>query len=102
MRGLNFSNHIGLVMFLIESSYRSLREETDAGTFARAVAKALQTYACFPYPYFLFHGLDKLTTEEVVKKLEKNGRIMHETLACRARFMAKHGGPAILNWKQKC
>ncbi|MBW2485042.1 MAG: hypothetical protein JRF05_06760 [Deltaproteobacteria bacterium] len=110
MRGLNFSDHIGLVMLLIERAYRSLREETNTGTFARAVAKALQTYAdpiidgdyaCFPYPYFLFHGLDKPTTEEVVRKLEENGRIMHETLACRARFMAKHGGPVYLEQETK-
>jgi hypothetical protein len=110
MQGLNFSDHIGLVMMLIERAYRSLREQTEAGTFARAVAEALQTYAdpiidgdyaCFPYPYFLLHGLEKPTTKEIVRKLEENGRIIHETLACRARFMAKHGGPVYLEQDTK-
>jgi hypothetical protein len=110
MRGLNFSDHIGLVMMLIERAYRSLREQTETRMFARAVAKALQTYAypiidgdyaCFPYPYFLLHGLEKPTTEEVVRKMEENGRIIHETLACRARFMAKHGGPVYLEQETK-
>jgi hypothetical protein len=110
MRGLNFSDHIGLVMMLIARSYRSLREQTETRTFARAVARALQTYAspiidgdyaCFPYPYFLLHGLEKSTIDEVVRKLEENGRIMHETLACRAQFMAKHGGPLYLEQDTK-
>ena len=70
IRGLSFSDHIGLVMLLIERAYRSLVAQTDARTFSRAIAKALQTYAdpivdgdyaCFPYPYFLMHGLDKQT-----------------------------------------
>ena len=110
IRGLTFSDHISLVMLLIERAYRGLREETDTGTFARAVAKALQTYAepiadgdyaCFPYPHFLLHGLEKPTTDAVVLQLEKNGRIIHETLACRARFMGKHGGPIYFEQETK-
>ena len=110
IRGLSFSDHIGLVMMLIGRAYRSLAEETDIKTFARAIARALQTYAepledgdyaCFPYPYFLLHGLDKPTTGEVVRQLEENGRIIHETLACRARFMQKYGGPIHLEQDTK-
>jgi hypothetical protein len=110
IRGLCFSDHIDLVMILIERAYRNLREPTEIKTFARAVTKALQTYAdpivdgdyaCFPYPYFLLHGLAKPTTGAVVRKLEDNGRIIHETLACRARFLAKYGGPIYLEQNTK-
>jgi len=110
IRGLCFSDHIGLVMMLIERAYRNLLEQTDARTFARAVVKALQTYAepiadgdyaCFPYPYFLLHGLEKPTTTEVVRQLEENGRIIHETLSGRAGFMEKYGGPIYLEQETK-
>jgi hypothetical protein len=107
-------------MLLIERAHRSLVEQTGARKFSRAMAKALQTYAdpiidgdyaCFPYPYFLLHGLDKPTTGEVVRKLEENGRIIHETeengriihetLAARPRFMEKYGGPLYLRKSTK-
>jgi len=110
IRGLCFSDHIGLVMILVARAFRNLQERTEAGTFARAVAGALQTYAdpiadgdyaCFPYPYFLLHGLEKPTTSEVVRQLEENGRIIHETLACRAGFMKKYGGPIYLEENTK-
>jgi len=110
IRGLSFSDHIELVMLLIERAYRGLVAQTGARTFSRAIAKALQTYAdpivdgdyaCFPYPYFLLHGLDKATTGEVVRKLEENGRIIHETLAARPRFMEKYGGPLYLKKNTK-
>ncbi len=110
IRGLSFSDHIGLVMILIDRAYRGLREQTGIKAFARAIAKALQTYAepiadgdyaCFPYPYFLLHGLDKSTTGAVVRQLEKNGRVIHETLASRAQFMKKYGGPVYLEQKTK-
>ncbi|KPJ99741.1 MAG: hypothetical protein AMJ60_03895 [Desulfobacterales bacterium SG8_35] len=105
IRGLSFSDHIGLVMILIDRAFRGLRDQTSIKAFSRAIAKALQTYAepivdgdyaCFPYPYFLLHGLEKTTTDEVVRKLEANGRIIHETLATRAQFMKKYGGPVYL------
>jgi hypothetical protein len=92
-------------MILIDRAYRGLRDQTSIKTFARAIAKALQTYAepitdgnyaCFPYPYFLLHGLEKSTTEEVIKQLEENGRVIHETLAVRAKFMKKYGGPLYM------
>ena len=92
-------------MMLIQRAYRSLREQTEIRTYARAVAKAMQTYAnpivygdyaCFAYPHFLLHGLENKNTGEVVKQLEETGRIIHETLDCPARFMGKHGGPTYL------
>jgi hypothetical protein len=105
IQGLSFSNHIELVMILIDRAYRGLHDQSDIKSFARAIAKALQTYAepledgddgCFPYPYFLLHGLRKMTTEKVVRKLEENSRIIHETLAIRAQFMKKFNGPVYL------
>ena len=110
IRGLSFSDHIDLVMMLIERAYHGLNDLTDIKDFSRAIAKALQTYAdpiadgnyaCFPYPYFLLHGLEKPTTAEVVKKLEGNGRIIHETLASRDQFMEKYGGPTYLKQQTK-
>ncbi len=110
IRGLSFSDHISLVMILIERAYRGLRKQTDARSFALAISKALQTYAdpitdgdyaCFPYPYFLLHGLDQPTTSAVVRKLEENGRIMHETMAVRQQFMEKYGGPHYLKQSTK-
>lgn len=105
IQGLSFSDHIELVMILIDRAYQGLRDQPGAKAFSLAIAKALQTYAepladgdyaCFPYPYFLLHGLDKTTTEKVVWKLEDNSRIIHETLAIRAQFMKKFNGPAYL------
>jgi hypothetical protein len=105
IRGLCFSDHIGLVMILIDRAYRGLCDQTSVKTFAGAIVKALQTYAepiadgnyaCFPYPYFLLHGLEKPTTGEVVRQLEENGRVIHETLAVRAQFMKKYGGPVYM------
>ena len=110
IRGLCFSDHIGLVMLLIERAYRGLQEQVDAKPFARAVARALQTYAepivdgdyaCFPYPYFLLHGIERHTAAEIVSKLEKNGRIIHETLAARTSFMEKYCGPTYLEQDTK-
>ncbi len=110
IRGLSFSDHIGLVLLLIDRAFRGLREQTKAATFARAVAAALQTYAepladgdygCFPYPYFLLHNLEKQTAEEVAWQLTENGRVIHETLACRPRFMKKYGGPVYLEQNTK-
>jgi len=110
IRGLSFSDHIGLVMMLIERAYRGLREETEISVFAGAIAGALQAYAnpiadgdyaCFPYPYFLLHGLKKATTAKVVRQLEENGRIIHETLTCRTRFIQKYGGPVYLEQETK-
>jgi hypothetical protein len=110
IRGLSFSEHIGLVMIMIERAYQCLRDQTGVKAFAWAIAKALQTYAepladgdyaCFPYPYFLLHGLEKSTTGAVVRQLEENGRIIHETLAIRAQFMGKYGGPLYLEQNMK-
>ena len=110
IRGLSFSDHIELVMLLIARAYRGLQVQADAGDFSRAIAGALQTYAapiadgdyaCFPYPYFLLHGLEKPTAAEVVLKLEENGRIIHESLAARGRFMEKFGGPTYLERETK-
>ena len=105
MQGLCFSNHIELVMILIDRAYQGLRDQSSPKAFSLAIAKALQAYAepledgdyaCFPYPYFLLHGLGKTTTDEVVLKLKKNSRIIHETLAIRAQFMKKFNGPVYL------
>jgi len=110
IRGLSFSDHIGLVMILIDRAYRGVRGQTGTKAFACAIAKALQTYAapiddgdyaCFPYPYFLLHGLEKSTTDAVVRQLEENGRVIHETLAIRAQFMKKYGGPLYLEQNTK-
>jgi hypothetical protein len=110
IRGLSFSHHIDLVMMLIDRAYRGLRDQTGIKAFACAIAKALQAYAepfgdgdhaCFPYPYFLLHGLQKPTVASVVRKLEENGRVIHETLADRAQFMDKHGGPVYLKQNTK-
>lgn len=110
IHGLSFSDHIGLVMILIDRAYRGLKTRPDVKTFASAIAKAMQTYAeplidgdyaCFPYPYFLLHGLEKATTSEVVSQLVENGRVIHETLAARTQFMAKHGGPLYLEQDTK-
>ena len=110
IRGLSFSDHIGLVMLLIDRAYRGLRDQTPIKTYACAIAKALQSYAdpiadgdhaCFPYPYFLLHGLEKTTTEAVVRQLEENGRVIHETLAMRSQFMAKYGGPLYMQHNTK-
>ena len=105
IRGLCFSEHIELVMILIDRAYRGLVNQTGTRAFALAIAKALQTYAepltdgdyaCFPYPYFLLHGLGKTTTEAVVWQIEENSRVIHETLAIRAQFIEKFGGPVYL------
>ena len=110
IRGLSFSDHIELVMILIDRAYRGLCDQSGVKAFAGAVAKAMQTYAepladgdyaCFPYPYFLLHGLNKTTIAEVVLQLEKNSRIMHETLALRTQFMEKLGGPVYLEQNMK-
>jgi hypothetical protein len=110
IRGLSFSDHIELVVFLIDRAYRGLRDQTGAKVFAKAVAKALQTYAepladgdyaCFPYPYFLLHGLEKTTMDEVVWQLEENGRVIHDTLAVRAQFMEKYGSSVDLEHHTK-
>ena len=110
IRGLSFSDHISLVMMLIERAYRGLDEEADVKDFSQAIAKALQTYAapiadgdyaCFPYPYFLLHGLEKPTTSDVVRQLEENGRVIHETLAARDRFMEKYGNATYLKQETK-
>lgn len=105
LQGLSFSEHIGLVMMLIDRAYRGLQDQTGIKDFSRAMAGALQTYAeplsdgdygCFPYPYYLLHGLEKQTAGEVVTQVEENGRVIHETLAVRAQFMEKYGGPVYL------
>jgi len=110
IRGLCFSDHIGLVMILLDRVYRGLHDQTSIKTFARAIAKALQTYAepiadgdyaCFPYPYFLLHGLGKSAIGEVVKQLEENGRVIHETLAIRAQFMREYGGAVYMEQDMK-
>jgi len=110
IRGLSFSDHIELVMILLDRAYRGLFDQSGVKAFAGAIAKALQTYAepladgdyaCFPYPYFLLHGLEKTTTGEVVWQLEENSRVMHETLAMRAPFMEKFGGPVYLEQNMK-
>ena len=110
IRGLSFSDHISLVMLLIDRAYRSLRDQTPIKAYACAIAKALQTYAepladgdyaCFPYPYFLLHGLEKTTTDAVVRQLEENGRVIHETLAIRSQFMKTYGGPVNLKLNTK-
>lgn len=102
IRGLSFNDHIGLTMMLIQRAFRGLHEPADIKVFAANIAKALQSYAapiadgdyaCFPYPYFLLHGLEKQTTAEVATQLKENGRIIHETLAARSQFMEKYGGP---------
>jgi hypothetical protein len=105
IRGLSFSDHIELVMILIDRAYRGLHDQSGIKAFALAVSKAFQTYAepladgdygCFPYPYFLLHGIEKTSTDKVVGKLEKNSRIIHETLAIRDQFMKKFDGPVFL------
>ena len=110
IRGLCFSDHIELVMILIDRAYRGLHDQSSVKTFALAISKALQTYAepladgdyaCFPYPYFLLHGLEKTTIDKVVRKLEENSRIIHETLAIRAQFMKEFAGPVYLEQNLK-
>jgi len=110
IRGLCFSDHIELVMILIDRAYRGLHDQSSVKTFALAISKALQTYAepladgdyaCFPYPYFLLHGLEKTTIDKVVRKLEENSRIIHETLAIRAQFMKEFAGPVYLKQNLK-
>ena len=110
IRGLSFSEHIELVMILIDRAYRGLVDQTGTRVFALAIAKALQTYAepltdgdyaCFPYPYFLLHGLGKRTIEAVVWQIEENSRVIHETLAIRAQFMEKFDGPVYLEQSMK-
>ena len=110
IRGLSFSDHIELVMILIDRAYRGLHDRSDVKTFAQAISKALQTYAepladgdytCFPYPYFLLHGLGKTTIDKVIGKLEKNSRVIHETLAIRAQFMKNFNGPVYLEQNLK-
>jgi hypothetical protein len=110
IQGLSFSDHIGLVMMLIERAYRGLNEQTDVKDFSQAIAKALQTYAtpiadgdyaCFPYPYFLLHGLEKPTVSDVVSQLEENARVIHETLVARDQFMEKYGCATYLKQETK-
>lgn len=110
LQGLCFSEHIDLVMLLLDHAYRSLHDHTGRAAYARAISRALQSYAepladgalaCFPYPHFLLHGLDRSTIEEVCGKLVSNGRIIHETLDARPRFMRAHGGPVYLEQDMK-
>lgn len=110
IQGLSFNEHIELVMILIDDAYRGLGDHTGVKAFSLAIAKALQTYAepladgdyaCFPYPYFLLHGLGKTTTEGVVRQLQENSRVIHETLAIRAQFMEKFNGPVYLEQEMK-
>jgi len=107
IHGLCFSEHMELVMILLDKSYKELHDFTNIKKYSSAIAEAMQTfaepipdgdYSCFPYPYFLLHGLTKVTLPETVAKLEKNGRIIHETLAKRDEFISRYGGPIHLGF----
>ncbi|WP_457574380.1 hypothetical protein [Desulfolithobacter sp.] len=106
LQGLCFSEHIDMVMFLLAHAFATLEDNTTREEFAAAIARAMQSFAepladdalaCYPYPHFLLHGIACPTLDRVVDRLRANGRIIHETLADRARFMAVHGGPVALD-----
>lgn len=105
LHGLCFDEHIDLVMLLLDHAYKGLHDCTSIKKYSKAMAKAMQTfaepmeddnYSCYPYPYFLLHGIKKDTLAETVSQFENNGRIIHETLAERDEFISTYKGPTHL------
>ncbi|MDF1578044.1 MAG: hypothetical protein P1P81_06340 [Desulfobulbales bacterium] len=105
MRGLSFAEHMELVMILLAHAYEGLEDDTDIKSYSRAISEAIQAFAapladghpnCFLDPSFLLHGLRRLDLAAIVARLLGNGRIIHETLAARADFIAANQGPTPL------
>ncbi|MBI5066566.1 hypothetical protein HZA97_10140 [Candidatus Woesearchaeota archaeon] len=90
--GVCFCHNTELALRLLKTGYDSLRD-VRSRDYSIAVAKAMQEFAePFPsgdynlcYPHFLLHGLELGTLEGVVGKIRNNSRIIHETLAIRAK-----------------
>lgn len=89
--GINFDYTSDLVLLLLERAYRQLKTPASPRAYAQRIATALQHFADeFPhtkntmcYPHFLMHGLSLPTADDIGKKIEDNGRILHETIAFR-------------------
>lgn len=100
LHGLCFGPHIELVMILLDHAYRGLHDKTTIHQYAKAIAKAMQSFAdpivvggcaSFPDPNFLLHGINRTTLAAVVERFESNGRIIHETIALNDKFIKKYG-----------
>ncbi len=105
LQGLCFEEYIELVMILLEHGYHSLQKPASLTTYCAAMAQAVQSFAkpltvndpaSYLEPHFLLHGLEKATIAESAAQCEDNGRIIHETLAVRAGYMAKYGCKTLL------
>ncbi|MDD2465212.1 MAG: hypothetical protein PHI97_14540 [Desulfobulbus sp.] len=105
LQGLCFEEYIELVMILLKHSYHSLQKPARLTTYCAAMAQAVQSFAkplavndpaSYMEPHFLLHGLEKATIAESVAQCVDNGRIIHETLDVRARYMAQYGCRTLL------
>lgn len=80
-----------LFIDLLDQAYQSLGEPISAREFSEKIAVALQSFVNpFPKgeelvcPHFLLHGLtNKRSSDQVVKQIEKNSDIIHQTLSIR-------------------
>jgi len=97
--GIRFGYTTVLVMQLIDRAYNGLADRCNIRKYGEAVAEAMQNFARpFPdeqselcYPHFLLHGLVQPTLEEVIDKIDSNGRIIHETLEVGRKLMDEYG-----------
>ncbi|MDH3349841.1 MAG: hypothetical protein OEM02_17270 [Desulfobulbaceae bacterium] len=100
LHGLCFGGHIELVMILLDHAYKGLTDKTTIYQYSRAIAGAMQSFATpiavggsgsFPDPNFLLHGINQTTLNALIKRFENNGRIIHETIALKDKFIEKYG-----------
>jgi len=105
LQGICFGPHIELVMILLDHAYNCLTDNTTLQQFSHAMACAMQAFAepitiggcaSFPDPNFLLHGIGKKTLDASIERFERNGRIIHETIARKDGFIEKHRGPIHL------
>jgi hypothetical protein len=105
LQGLCFEEYMELVMILLEHGYHSLQKPASLSIYCAAMAQAIQSFAkplavndpaSYMEPHFLLHGLEKATIAETAAQCVNNGRIMHETMAARADYMAQYGCKILL------
>ena len=90
---LRLGHNSALVLKLLDRAYTLASSKQDFSEFSRRAGDAIQKFAApFPnednlaYPHFLLHGLEQPTVEDIISKIEHNGRIMHETIPLRPTF----------------
>lgn len=84
---LRFGHNSCLVLKLLNRAYDLASSKGEFQEFSERTAQAIQKFAePFPeednlaYPHFLLHGLEKPTVDDIISKIEHNGRIIHETI----------------------